>query len=251
MTVCKEYEAQIGALIDNELTAEERLRVLEHIAQCPACKAYWEELLALGDALRTEAPAPAGFADAVMARVRETKQENAAEKKVIRFPGWKRFAGLAACCALVALGVWMMDTLPLRGMNTSAVSNGAAPETASMDDRMTDGGVMYNAPSDNAEDCAEADSTDASEAPPEAPCVTDDNTLYGDPGSFTALLTTGSTVAGEWVENTLGENWASGARFALTEEQYSELRLLLESEGEQFSEITGSDRNGSYLLLAE
>ena len=72
MIVCKEYEARISALIDDVLTIDERIEVLEHLDNCPACRAYWEDLLSLRDLLRTEeTPAPVGFTDADMARVRE------------------------------------------------------------------------------------------------------------------------------------------------------------------------------------
>ena len=54
MKACKEFEARISALIDDELSPEERAAVLEHIADCPACKAYWEDLLTIGDILRVE-----------------------------------------------------------------------------------------------------------------------------------------------------------------------------------------------------
>ena len=125
MKACKEYEARISALIDDELSPEERLAVMEHLAGCPGCKAYWEDLLAMGDLLRAEdTHAPEGFAESVMARVKETAQE----RKVVTFPLWKRLAAIAACCAIVVLGVWMMGGIAPSYMEDSAVNGSAAPE---------------------------------------------------------------------------------------------------------------------------
>lgn len=249
MFVCKEYEARISALIDDELTAEERIEVLEHIAKCPACKAYWEGLLTLRDALREETPAPAGFADAVMSRVRDTAQETAAaEKKTVRFPGWKRFAGLAACCALVAIGVWMADILPTPSMDTASVRNGAAPEAAPQND-CTDDSVMADTDA-GAESYGYTDSANDA-ASFEAPASCGETPEVQPEDDFIAAITTSSEVAKQWVEDVLGKEWVSGARYSISEEQYLELYKLLSSSGESFTEIIGNYDGSSYQLLAE
>ncbi len=243
MKACKEFEARISALIDDELSPEERAAVLEHIADCPACKAYWEDLLTIGDILRAEdTAAPEGFAESVMARVKETRQE----KKVITFPLWKRFAAIAACCAIAVLGVWMMGGVP-NYMEDAAVSNSGAPESLPMQADAaksgempeTDGGWSYgnfgnNEPCDTAPggvvDDAECDASDEAAA---------------------SVIATASDAAAEWVEDNLGENWVSGASYSLSEEQYNEVRAMLEKAGEPFSEIVGNETDGGYQLLAE
>ena len=113
MRTCEEYEALISAFIDGELAEEERGALMEHMASCPACQQYFDDQIAIHDALESlEAPpAPAGFAERVMSRVRDMEQERPeqpakAEKKTIRFPHWRRWAALAACCAVAALGIW-------------------------------------------------------------------------------------------------------------------------------------------------
>lgn len=249
MIVCKEYEARISALIDDELTAEERIEVLEHIALCPACKAHWEACLAMRDALREEVSAPAGFAESVMARVQKTAQEQSSAKKVLRFPGWKRFAGLAACCAVVILSVWMIGISPEKNMSDCAVSNrSAAPEAAAESPAMNNGACTDTADGagsyslyggDNAATCGDP----SDEAPTDATGNAE--------SSFPTIMTTASELAADWVKQNLGENWLSGASYSLSEGQYFELRTLLRNAGESFSEITGNENGSGYLLLAE
>ena len=254
MPMCENYMERIGALIDDELSAEQRLEVMEHIAHCPACKAYWEELLLIRDALREPVQsAPAGFADAVMARVRETAQETsaAAEKKIVRFPQWKRFAGLVACCALVALGVFAMDFLPWGGSNSAseaAVRNGAAPQAEARDDSLTGSAAESYAVNGggNPEADQKADGA-AYDAETESPAEMDNYGL----NELAASLSTGSETAARWVEEHLGEVWESGGCYALSEEQYNELRKLLTEAGDRFTEIMGNENGSSYQLLAE
>lgn len=103
MRSCVEYELLISAFLDGELSGEERVELTDHLTVCPKCQQYFNDLAAMHDAFdRDEVPVPEGFAQGVMARVRETPQSG----KGIRFPHWRRWTALAACCALAALGVW-------------------------------------------------------------------------------------------------------------------------------------------------
>lgn len=258
MLVCEKYEARIGALIDNELTAAERVEVLEHLAVCEACKAYWEQMLLIRDMLREpEEKAPAGFANAVMARVRVTAQESgaAAEKKTVRFPVWKRFAGLAACCAVVLLGVWAMDLAPGVGMDDASVRNGCAPQMYAEDAGTGGAAESYGLnTADGADvaadaDCGTYDAFNANAEMPESSAETDD--AAADECEAAATLMTDSEVARRWVEDTLGETWRGGKSYVLSEEQYIDLRKTLEDAGEQFNEVMGEIQDGSYLLLTE
>ena len=106
MKPCEEYEALISDFLDGELSAEDRAEVAEHLASCPACQQYFDDLVAMHDAFDQigEVPVPEDFGARVMARVRETPQTGT--KKIISFPHWKRWAALAACCAIAALGLW-------------------------------------------------------------------------------------------------------------------------------------------------
>ncbi|MBR3704411.1 MAG: zf-HC2 domain-containing protein [Oscillospiraceae bacterium] len=265
MSVCKEYEARISALIDDELTNEERIEVLKHLDACPDCKAYWDDLLAMRNILRAqEVSVPAGFHDAVMARVRETKQDAAPERKILRFPQWKRFSALAACCAVVMLGIWSMDLMGVteNSMDKAALNGCAAPERAAQDKAMT--GSVWDAGADDCSETPEVDygasdngasaTYDAANTPdalPESDTAENSVKTFALNGGFTAAISTASEVAEKWVEDDLREVWSSGVIYTLSEEQYRDLRDLLTREGESFTEIMGDHTQGEYRLLAE
>jgi hypothetical protein len=101
---CEEYEDLISAFIDGVLPEADRERLMEHMASCPACQAYFDDQVAIHDAfVRGEAPAPERLASAVMAQVCSTPQRAKRKPILLR---WQSYAALAACCALVVLGLW-------------------------------------------------------------------------------------------------------------------------------------------------
>ena len=128
MKTCEEYESLISDFLDGELSAEDRARVAEHLASCPACQQYFDDLVAMHDAFDRieEVPVPDGFTERVMARVRETPQTE--EKKIIPFPRWRRWAALAACCAIAALGLWSAQrtALPQKVSRQTALAESAS-----------------------------------------------------------------------------------------------------------------------------
>lgn len=131
MRTCEEYEAMISAFIDGALDDDSRGELMAHMAQCPACQAYFDDQIAIHDALEgMEAQAPADFTARVMEQVRRVARQPAApekaEKKTVTFPYWRRFAAMAACCAVVALaGFWAFGGQPDTG--------NVAADTAVMD----------------------------------------------------------------------------------------------------------------------
>ena len=126
MKTCEEYESLISGFLDGELSAEDRAGVAEHLASCPACQQYFDDLVAMHDAFDRieEVPAPDGFTERIMAQVRETPQ--AEGKKTIPVPRWRRWAALAACCAVAALGLWSVQrTAAPQKVSQSALSESA------------------------------------------------------------------------------------------------------------------------------
>ncbi len=104
MRPCEEYEDLISAFIDGALPEADRGRLMAHMASCPACQAYFDDQIAIHDAfVRGEAPAPEDFAPAVMDQVRAAPQKAERKRILLR---WQSYAALAACCALVVLGLW-------------------------------------------------------------------------------------------------------------------------------------------------
>ena len=134
MRTCEEYEALISAFIDGALADKDRAELMAHMAECPACQAYFDDQIAIHDALADmEVKAPEGFADRVMAQVRQESQQapvsEKQEKKTVPFPLWRRYAAMAACCAIVAIaGFWAFNGGQLGTGNVAA-------DTALMDSR--------------------------------------------------------------------------------------------------------------------
>lgn len=275
MKSCGEYEALISAFLDGELSEAERAETAEHLASCPACQRYFDDLVAIHDALEQgEVPPPAGFAGAVMDRVRSTPQEKR-ERKVISFPGWKRWAAMAACCALVVLGVWAFQA---RGGNVTEA--GLAVMTAQ------DAPAVASVAAGEAEDeeaCEAGDPAplpEAAEAAPEQKqkaaynaggedagveaekAVRDlardtDNAVYAADAapapmpaqampapSYAENVASGTIIAGgeaarAWVEENLDLEWESGCTYQLTEEEFSSLLEALLEAGEEFVQEPG------------
>ena len=110
MRSCEEFELLASLAVDGEASGAEQAELAAHLETCPACRAYFADIQKIhGAFVRAEIVVPEGLAARVMDRVRETEQERPKEpeRKVIPFPHWKRWAALAACCALAALSLWV------------------------------------------------------------------------------------------------------------------------------------------------
>ena len=97
---CQHYYELISQRLDGELTWEEEQELESHLADCPSCRALAEQLSGLHEDFSAleEIPAPEGFVQGVMDRIRMEET-----KKVIplyRRPQFKAGAGLAACLVL-------------------------------------------------------------------------------------------------------------------------------------------------------
>ena len=90
---------RVEALLDDTLPQAERAAAEAHIKSCPVCRRWYEGLRQLRE---EEIAAPAGFADRVMDRVRDTEQET--KKKGNR--RWASYAAAAACAVLVLAFGW-------------------------------------------------------------------------------------------------------------------------------------------------
>ena len=117
MSACHEILDLISASLDNQLSEAEQTMLNEHLHQCPACSALFDELqqLHLAAAQLEEIPAPEGFSGQVMARIAADPTQESSEK-IIPFPArkaiyrsWKKWAVSAAALAIVILGA---ATLP-------------------------------------------------------------------------------------------------------------------------------------------
>ena len=99
---CDKYLELLALRLDGPLSVEEERALELHLNACPDCRAAGAQLAALqaGFAEWEEVPAPEGFAQNVMERIRASE-----EPKVIplfKRPQVRALAGLAACLVLAA-----------------------------------------------------------------------------------------------------------------------------------------------------
>ena len=276
MKHCEIYEEWISAFLDGELGREQKAELQAHMAVCPECQRFFDDLVAIHEALMDadgeEVPVPEGFADQVMARVRETRQDaaEAAPAKVIRFPHWRRWAAMAACCAVVLLGVWSFRQKSGQDLVTESQAWVTADDAPRMARSVDMPAVMADGGSDVAlmmgEDLAEEESEPAQASN----AVSDETTELDDAMSVmeydresaedapapspaaaqkrqTETLTAGGDAVRQWVEDRLGLDWVGGEAYALTEEQYDELVGVLTEAGVDFRVEPGD----AWFLVAE
>ena len=94
MRSCEEFEDLASAMVDGMLEETERTLLIEHMARCPQCQVYFEDLMAIHNgADRQLAKAPGDFWNGVMDSVQRTSQENPG-RKVIRLRNWRPAAPL-------------------------------------------------------------------------------------------------------------------------------------------------------------
>lgn len=103
MKECTSFEALLDLFVDGELSPEEMARVQSHLDQCPACRAYVDDALAIRAALDgwEKTPVPEDFHRHVMDAVRAHPRRRPTPWKKVVLP-------LAACFAVAILA------LPLR-----------------------------------------------------------------------------------------------------------------------------------------
>ena len=119
MNTCERYAALLDLFVDGELSLEEMLEVQAHLDECPACRAYVDDALAMQAAFpdAEETEVPEGFAAGVMAAIQAdiTACPTHSHKKK-KTPWAGVLASLVACCAIVIL----QQNGPLAGSNESA-----------------------------------------------------------------------------------------------------------------------------------
>lgn len=160
MKYCENFAALLDPFVDGELTPDEMARVQAHLDECPACRVYVDDALAIRaafpDAEDTELPD--GFAESVMARI---QAEAAAHRQRSR-PWLKALASLAACCAIVLLAAPMFSG----GAKTEAApAAAAAPAERAMGFSLTEEAPAKESAEEPREDLAASKSYDAAPAP--------------------------------------------------------------------------------------
>lgn len=251
MSACQKYEERISAFIDGCLPEGDRAELGAHMAVCPVCQAYFDDQIAIRQALLDleEIPAPPELAGRIMDRVRAEAQEAPAPRKTVLFPSWRRWAALAACCAIAAAGLWG----GLRQHRTDLPQTAAYAALPAGEGGETPADRSLDAPAvQMLEEAAPQEKTARADAPEAAPALAPPAAVHDAAESVpetAQTLTTASPLAQAWVEERLGLPWTPGQTYALSAEEYSDLRTVLAEAGEDFAETPGQPER--YLLAAE
>ena len=131
MERCERFEELLSQRLDQPLPPQEERELEDHLAHCPGCRALAADLEQLCGqfACLEELPAPEGFAQGVMDRIRALEPEPApaetpevpeekagpTEEKVVplrrRMPRWARTAAALAACCVLGFGVYQAGLL--------------------------------------------------------------------------------------------------------------------------------------------
>ena len=151
MERCERFEELLSQRLDQPLPPQEERELEDHLARCPRCRALAADLEQLCGqfACLEELPAPEGFAQGVMDRIRALEPEPAPaeraedrkeetepqEQNVVplrrRMPRWARTAAALAACCVLGFGVYqagLLNNVP--SADQSGESTGASSGVA-------------------------------------------------------------------------------------------------------------------------
>lgn len=140
-------QEQIEALLDGELTGPEGDAVLAHLRDCPGCRSYYRQLLAMEQALRADTdPVPEDLLPDIMGRVHATSQRR-------RRQPWLRAAMGMAACLVVVLGIYLVRQQAEKGGDSpfsgilpdSSANNSVGADEDTFTDEVvpSDGGLTF------------------------------------------------------------------------------------------------------------
>lgn len=140
-------QEQIEALLDGELVGPEQDAVLAHLRDCPGCRSYYRQLLAMEQALRADTdPVPEDLLPDIMGRVHATSQRR-------RRQPWLRAAMGMAACLVVVLGIYLVRQQAEKGGDSpfsgilpdSSANNSVGADEDTFTDEVvpSDGGLTF------------------------------------------------------------------------------------------------------------
>lgn len=132
---CEQMTLLMSSWLDGEVTGQEEKQMWEHLEHCPECRTLFEQLQTLHTSFSDleEIPAPEGFAQGVMARVKAEAESTSKVVPLFKRPQVRAMAGLAAC---VALFIGFTSVFPMAGSKEepaaapAALADMAAAESA-------------------------------------------------------------------------------------------------------------------------
>ena len=200
-----ENTALLDAFVDGELTSDEMVQVQAHLDECPECRAYVDDAMAIRAAFPTveDLPLPADFAKNVMEAVEKTPQSRPKKQP------WGKLAAAAACLAVIVL-----VQHGALGSTGNTDNSSAAYDTAAMDVAAAESAPVersMDAPS------ASAGSGDAVDDRADTFAATSGNTLETQKSKDTAVYASGSGLDGTQTDGTAAsEDSAQGNGAAVT-----------------------------------
>jgi anti-sigma factor RsiW len=99
MKICEEYELLASAFVDDELSREETMSLLDHLATCDSCRLFYREARSLQEAV-ISLPDPAVLPKAAWQRIESRARSN---RPVVPAPVWRIAAGF-----FLAILVWQV-----------------------------------------------------------------------------------------------------------------------------------------------
>ena len=240
-----ENTALLDAFVDGELTSDEMVQVQAHLDECPECRAYVDDAMAIRAAFPTaeDLPLPADFAKNVMAAVTKTPQSRPKKQP------WGKLAAAAACLALIVLV--QHGTLGGTGSSSAAYDTAAVMDVAAAERSM-------DAPS------ASAGSDDAADDGADPFTATSGDTLEAQKSKDPAAYTSGSGLDGTQMDETTAsedsaqENgtavtvWpANHADLPIVHVRAADIGDLLDGRTPTEVEDSGASRVSRYLLTRQ
>ena len=236
-----ENTALLDAFVDGELTSEEMISVQSHLDECPECRAYVDDALAIRASFPTEddAELPADFAETVMKAVAETPQSRPKKRQP-----WGKLAAAAACLAVIVL----MQHGTLGGISGSS-NTSAACDTAPMEPAAAE-----SAPEERCLTAADGDNGSDSFAyyactlPPDQTTMENDSAAAMTDGSSDQddlpTVTVSKSDLGELLDDREPTEVKPGVcRYLLTRQEFEDLAAKLADRGVTLeTEDTDSDQ---------
>ena len=246
-----ENTALLDAFVDGELTSDEMIQVQAHLDECPACRAYVDDALAIRAAFPSveDLPLPADFAKNVMEAVAKTPQSRPKKQP------WGKLAAAAACLAVIVL----VQHGALGG--TGSTDNSAAYDTAAA----MDVAAEQSAPVERSMDApsASAESEEAADGA-ETFAVTSGDSLESQKSKDTAVYANGFGLDGTQTDGTAAsEDGAqeNGAAVTVGPSNHADLPTvhvsaadigdLLDGRTPMEVEDSGASRVSRYLLTRQ
>lgn len=139
MNDCEKYEALCSAMLDNALTVQEKEELDAHLAMCPSCRAYLEDLREMSALWKElEIPVPEDLHEKMMGAIEAEVQKTIVQtpqKELRRPPVFTMLAAAAACVMLAVSGqltglFGQMSAVPLQNAaqrNTPATAEVTPP----------------------------------------------------------------------------------------------------------------------------